>query len=262
MSPSTGTPGRAAPPSGRGGPGDGLLRMAELAERADVSAATVKHYVREGLLPEPVRTSRNMAWYPPAFVDRIRLVKRLQDERFMPLRAIRDLLREGGPDRAEALLEHERRLADRALEREEPRRVDREELLRRSALPPEVLDKLVELDVVGGPADGDGRAFDADDLAIADAFVRFRAGGYGEDLGFTAHDAVRYLETLGPLADEEARTFLRRLATRDVEVEAGVDLLIAAREPLHDLVGALHSRLLRRALVRGRGALEGGDGPA
>ena len=41
-----------------------------------------------------VRTSRNMAWYPPEFVDRIRLIKRLQEERFMPLRAIRDVIEE------------------------------------------------------------------------------------------------------------------------------------------------------------------------
>ena len=39
----------------------GLLRMRELAEATGVSAGTIKHYLREGLLPEPVKTSRNMA---------------------------------------------------------------------------------------------------------------------------------------------------------------------------------------------------------
>ena len=52
----------------------------------------MRHYLREGLLPEPVKTSRNMAYYPPEFVERIRLIKQLQEERFMPLRVIRDLL--------------------------------------------------------------------------------------------------------------------------------------------------------------------------
>ena len=41
--------------------GNGLLKMSELAEQSGVSAGTIKHYLREGLLPEPVRTSRNMA---------------------------------------------------------------------------------------------------------------------------------------------------------------------------------------------------------
>ncbi len=39
-----------------------------------------------------MRTSRNMAYYPPEFVERIQLIKRLQEERFMPLRVIREVL--------------------------------------------------------------------------------------------------------------------------------------------------------------------------
>ena len=57
--------------------------------------ATVRHYLREGLLPEPVKTSRNMAYYPPEFADRIRLIKQLQEDRFMPLRVIRERARFG-----------------------------------------------------------------------------------------------------------------------------------------------------------------------
>ena len=41
--------------------------MSELAERSGVSAGTIKHYLREGLLgpsDEIVRTSRNMASTP------------------------------------------------------------------------------------------------------------------------------------------------------------------------------------------------------
>ena len=68
---------------------NGLLKMKELAEASGVSAGTIKHYLREGLLPEPVKTSRNMAYYPPEFVERIRLIKQLQEERFMPLKVIK-----------------------------------------------------------------------------------------------------------------------------------------------------------------------------
>ena len=74
---------------------DGMLKMSELAERSGVSAGTIKHYLREGLLgadDQVVRTSRNMAYYPVEFVDRVRLIKRLQEERFMPLRVIRDVM--------------------------------------------------------------------------------------------------------------------------------------------------------------------------
>ena len=54
-----------------------LLKISELADRSDVSVGTIKHYLREGLLPEPVKTSRNMAYYPADFVDRIRMIKQV-----------------------------------------------------------------------------------------------------------------------------------------------------------------------------------------
>ena len=46
--------------------------MSELAERSGVSPGTIRYYLREGLLgagEDIVRTSRNMAYYPPAYVS-------------------------------------------------------------------------------------------------------------------------------------------------------------------------------------------------
>src|SRR4029450_13315175 len=94
----------------------GLLKMKELAEASGVSAGTIKHYLREGLLGDGdavVKTSRNMAYYPPEFVERIKLIKQLQEERFMPLAVIKSMLDED-PERARALVELEDRILERA----------------------------------------------------------------------------------------------------------------------------------------------------
>jgi len=184
--------------------------MSELAERSGVSAGTIKHYLREGLLDdggEVVRTSRNMAWYPPAFVERIRLIKRLQEERFMPLRVIKDVMDED-PSRAAALLELEDRIRERAVAADENGRVNADETERRYEVPRNVLDRLGDLGVLT-PATG---GYDADDLRIIAAIARFRAGGYDERLGFTVFDTLRYREALAPLVQEEVRTLLERLA--------------------------------------------------
>ena len=96
---------------------NGLLKMKELAEASGVSAGTIKHYLREGLLGDGdgvVKTSRNMAYYPPEFVERIKLIKQLQEERFMPLAVIKSMLDED-PERARALVELEDRILERAL---------------------------------------------------------------------------------------------------------------------------------------------------
>src|SRR5207247_4017566 len=93
-------------------------KMRELAAASGVSAGTIKHYLREGLLPEPVKTSRNMAYYPPDFVERIKLIKQLQEERFMPLKVIKRMI-DRDPERARAMVELEDRVLERAVAGEE-----------------------------------------------------------------------------------------------------------------------------------------------
>ena len=221
--------------------GEGLLKMSELAEQSGVSAGTIKHYLREGLLGQGadiVRTSRNMAYYPPEYVERLRLIKRLQEDRFMPLRVIKQMM-DTDPARAAALVELEDRILDRALEAGAAERVSAAEVARRYDVPRNVLDRLVELGVLSP----NSRGYDPDDLRIVAAISRFRAGGFDEALGFTVFDTLRYREALEPLVREEVRTLLDRLAG-EVPVERS--------EPLRELVGAVHSKLLRAELERQR----------
>ena len=37
-----------------------------------------------------------MAWYPREFVERVKLIKQLQEERFLPLKVIREVLEQDG----------------------------------------------------------------------------------------------------------------------------------------------------------------------
>jgi DNA-binding transcriptional MerR regulator len=226
---------------------DGLLKMSELAERSGVSAGTIKHYLREGLLgsgEEVVRTSRNMAWYPPEYVERIRLIKRLQEERFMPLRVIAQVMADD-PDRAAALIELEDRILERAISAQETDRLSRAEVRTRYDVPDPVLDRLAEIGVLTPTR----RGYDADDVAIIAAISRFRAGGYDEALGFTVYDTLRYKEALEPLVEEEIGTLLERLAG-EVEPERAAEIIASGAEPLRELIGAMHSKLLLAALRR------------
>jgi len=226
---------------------NGLLKMSELARRSGVSAGTIKHYLREGLLgegDEVVRTSRNMAYYPPAYVERIRLIKRLQEERFMPLRVIKDVM-DADPSRAAALLELEDRIRERAVAAGESRLADADEAVGRYGVPRNVLDRLAELGVLAPATQG----YDADDLRIIAAIARFREGGYDERLGFTVFDTLRYRQALGPLVQEEVRTLLDRLAG-EVEVDRAVAIIASGAEPLRELIGAVHSKMLRAELRR------------
>jgi len=223
---------------------EGMLKMSELAEQSGVSAGTIKHYLREGLLPEPVRTSRNMAYYPPEFVERTRLIKRLQEDRFMPLRLIKGVIDED-PERAHALIELEDRIIERATAAQERGRVSRAEVRRRYEVPDNVLERLEDLHILAP----NSRGYDPDEVKIIEAISRFRAGGYDERIGFTVYDAVRYRETLQPLVEEEVSVLLERLVG-EVDVDRAEEIIAAGTEPLRELIGAIHSKLLLDELRR------------
>ena len=222
-----------------------LLRMGELAEASGVPAPTIKHYLREGLLPEPVKTSRNMAYYPPEFVERIRLIKRLQEERFMPLRAIKAVLDED-PERAQALVELEDRILDRALAGEQAR-TSAAEVRERYGVPKEVLDRLEELEVLSP----NSRGYSPSDIKIIEAISRFRAGGYDEEIGFTVYDTLRYKSAIEELVRQEVDVVMDRLAG-EVPPDRVVEMLESGAEPLQDLIAALHTKLMVAELERHR----------
>ncbi len=229
---------------------DGMLKMSDLAERSGVSAGTIKHYLREGLLgsgPEVMRTSRNMAYYPVEYVARIQLIKRLQEERFMPLRVIKELM-DRDPDRAHRLIELEDRILDRAHAAGEGTRVSRAEAVETYALPENVLDRLEQIGVLT-PSE---RGYHPHDVKIIEAISHFRAGGYEEALGFTVYDTLRYRDALRPLVEDEVRVMIARLAAQ-VEVERALEIIESGVEPLRDLIGALHAKLLLESLRRQRG---------
>jgi len=223
--------------------GDGLLRMGELAAASGVPAPTIKHYLREGLLPEPVKTSRNMAYYPPEFVERIRLIKRLQEERFLPLKAIKNVLDED-PERAQAMLELGDQILDRALAGERSR-TSAAEVRKRYGVPKEVLDRLAELEVLTP----NSRGYSPSDVTIIEAISRFRAGGYDEQIGFTVYDTLRYKAALEELVRQEVDVVMERLAG-EVPTERVVEMLEAGAQPLKDLIGALHTKLMVAELER------------
>jgi DNA-binding transcriptional MerR regulator len=228
-----------------------LLRMGELARASGVSAATIKHYLREGLLPEPVKTSRNMAYYPADFVDRIRMIKQLQEERYMPLRVIKDLLEED-PDRARALIELGDRLLEHALAGESER-ISATEVRHRYEIPEDVLKRLAELGVLTP----DRRGYSPSDVRIIEAISRFRAGGYEERIGFTVYDTIRYKEAMAELVKQEVDVLMERLAG-EMDPDEAMALIEAGNQPLNDLLAAMHTKALVAELESRRGSEQDG----
>ena len=157
----------------------------------------------------------------------------------MPLRVIKGAL-EDDPERVHALIELEDRILERALaSAEDDSRVSRKALQERYGVPRNVLERLAQIGVLTP----NQRGYDKDDVKIIEAIASFRAGGYDETLGFTVYDTLRYREALEPLVREEVQALVGRLAG-EVDVDRAMEIVAAGVEPLRELIGAMHSKLL------------------
>lgn len=76
------------------------LKMRELTKATGLPKSTILHYIAQGLLPKPTRTSRNMAFYDPACVERAKYIKTVQGTYAFPLEKIKKILssRDEGKD--------------------------------------------------------------------------------------------------------------------------------------------------------------------
>jgi DNA-binding transcriptional MerR regulator len=220
-----------------------MMKISELADAAEVPVATVRHYLREGLLPEPVKTSRNMAYYPPEFVERIRLIKQLQEERYMPLRVIKELLdtADGDVDRLRTLADTGDALVARVLA-PETQRTPESEVLERFEIPERALRRLTELGVLTPDEDG----YSPSDVRIVEAVSRFRAAGWNETTGFGARDVARLMKGLEPVIADELTLLVERFSALDVE--RARELVEGGATPFPSLIGALHAKLLATEL--------------
>ena len=68
------------------------LKMNELAAATGVPKSTILFYLGQGLLPQPRKTSSNMAYYDPACVERIKLIQQMQERYRLSLSEIKHCL--------------------------------------------------------------------------------------------------------------------------------------------------------------------------
>ncbi len=207
-----------------------LIKMSTFARKSGVPVPTVKHYLREGLLPEPVRTSRNMAYYDVALIPRVRAIKELQRTLFLPLRVIRELLEgieiDDDFDPADfAMRVGIRRALATTTNNEQRTRAS----LIASGVPSATLDLFASLGIVqptrdeqadgrGGDGDNTDEVYSGDDLALLRLLGSARKAGLSHEM-LPPEILGSYIEALQNLVTVELSIFRQGVVPR-----AGADL--------------------------------------
>ena len=69
------------------------LKIGEIAKKSSVPPSTIRYYVRQGLLPEPDKVNKSMAYYDERCIEKIHAIRHLQERRYFPLSVIKNILR-------------------------------------------------------------------------------------------------------------------------------------------------------------------------
>lgn len=232
-------------------------RMKDLCERTGLLRQVIHFYIQQGLVPEGHKTGRNMAYYGEEHVERILLVRRLQHERFLPLRAIKALLNEQdeafSPAQRQFVHEVKTRLSQSMGSRSiSPATVRVDELVERHGARASDIEDLIEAGIVGsteerGPDGRMVRVIARDDVWIVETFAEFRTIGFTEDIGFGARDVAIYAEAMSDLLAKETKLLAERLSKLPADVAA--KMVERAAPLIHSFLGRYHDALMRNYLA-------------
>jgi len=219
--------------------------MRELEQRTGVGRETIRFYIREGLLPEPSRASRNSASYSDDHVTRVRAIKRLQEERFLPLAVIRSLLDRDDGDRwlePQAFPQLDSQLSAR-LDQDAPRLLV-ESVTQQTGHSDEDLAEMIEVGAVSVDAAGTVSGRDA---AIMRVLGDLHAVGFTRERGFHGEGLRVYLDFVEWVTTQEMRMFFEHTAGQVGEVEAA-DMAERGVASVNELLSLLRTRAILKKL--------------
>jgi DNA-binding transcriptional MerR regulator len=232
------------------------MKMRELEAQTGVGRETVRFYIRMGLLPEPDRPKPNVAAYGEEHVRRLRAIRRLQAEHYLPLSFIKTLLDRPGHGEAAAIPGFDTLLLGRLGVATTGEATPLEAAAARSGLPTEDLEILAREGVIAPVRTGEGVVLEALDMAIAETWGRVRAAGFTPDAGFFPQDAKIYADTMRALARIEIDRFFTRVPGGR-SVEAAAELGRDGVEIINDFISLLRLKFLLNEIRALPGAANG-----
>jgi DNA-binding transcriptional MerR regulator len=228
------------------------LKMRDLERATGVGRETIRFYIREGLLPEPERPSRNVAWYDESFVERIALIKELQQKRFLPLHVIKAMVNDTTPSRDEVrtLLELDGKLFPALGGAPAPAPERLSDVAKRARLRAAEIRQIADTGAIEITTHAGNQWLDENAVRIVELWAKLRAAGYTDALGFGPQKLRVYVEFVGWLAREELRLFTAGVTGR-VDTERSAHMAEAGITHINQIIALLRKTTLLRYIAEG-----------
>ena len=217
--------------------------MRDVMQRTGLSRQAIHFYVEQGLVDPPHKTGKTMGYYSEAHVERILLVKKLQEEHFLPLKAIRAMLDDQRGDftraQQQVLRDVKVRLPAATTGAEPTADVAVAALLEKTGL---ARRDVTELERAGMIEVVRGRV-SADHAWLVELWGEVRAAGFTRELGFGPELLVIFERGITAIFEEEKQILLRLAAALPA---ARVAEMVERALPLvHSYLVRLHQTKVR-----------------
>jgi DNA-binding transcriptional MerR regulator len=185
------------------------MKMRELERKSGVGRETIRYYLGLGLLPEPQRPKPNVADYDDEHVRRLRVIKRLQQERYLPLTFIKTLLERPSGGELTPFPDLDISLSQGLGLASQDATLPMSQAPEVCGLPIEELETLARDGVIRPDAE---RRLSAYDIAIAQTWARAKAAGYTQANGFFPEDLKLYVDAIDAMSRIEIERFYTSLS--------------------------------------------------
>ncbi|MCA1905017.1 MAG: MerR family transcriptional regulator [Desulfarculus sp.] len=217
------------------------MKISELAKRTEVPKQTIHYYIRCGLLPKPRKLGSNSAEYDESYVERIKLIKELQNDFFFPLPTIKKILWEHRSASKQAMLKL-RSEYFRPVEQYLGTGVEGDEaFLAATGLAKRWLPKLKEWEFISSKQKNGVNVYSQDDISIAKVMVNMAK------LGINRRNNFKPEVTMPMLADrfrEIAKSLIDDFQRATADLKPGEREELAMRG--HEIMGVLFYHLYRK----------------
>lgn len=240
------------------------MKMKELERETGVGRETIRYYIREGLLPEPERPKRNVATYGQVHVERLKLIRRLQQDRFLPLSIIKTIVEaqaEGQPRGLEAFIGLENSVGPLLSESLSHAPQKLEEVSAQTNIS---VDDIREFEsfgliVIDGREDGDWLS--RRNVRIVELLAESRAAGFDEEASYRPEHYRIYAQMMDIVTKYEVSLFYHSLASRIGSQEAA-ELAARGIRIINEMLPILRTEKLIREMmqVSASGSLGAGSG--
>lgn len=226
------------------------IKMKELEERTGINREAIRFYIREGILPEPEKPKRNVAFYTEIHIKRLLAIKFMQQEREMSLARIKSILASGefdshpNPGSLQGLEELLPALVDGTAPAEDKLL---SELAEDSGLS---INEIIDLANAGiidiSEMDGD-KYIGFRDAIILKKWGQAREAGYTEARGYGLEYLKLYQQSMAQLAKFEIEQFFS-VFSEELNSEAAASTAARGIEVANDILRQMHTKSLMKSI--------------